>query len=543
MSEHIFKSQFPPVPVVKEPLHEILFSAIRKFADEGRTAFILAENGEQYSYVQLRDAIYSISNFLEQHNFGHGDIACAVLKNCWQFVPIFISCIGQEGCLSPASALFTNIELKEQFKDSHSKLVFCSHESLGVVIEAAKDLPKLKTIIVTDGPETNLPTNVVHLNSILRNKVNGVRFCSNIDVGKTLVSLPYSSGTTGKPKGVMLTHKSFGTLLRIASQHFMTEILLKMDKNWNFKREYVLHLLPFYHIYGFGFLMFSVLNGARSVIMPKFEPELFCAMIEKYQIKFAALVPPILVWLSRTPLIKKYNLSSIKFLMSGAAPLGKEVVDAVHKALPNVLQVSQAYGSTEESMCSHLPVFGMENYAAAGRLISNYEQKIIDLETGLPLPIGQTGEVCIRSPTLMLGYFNRPEATRECMDSEGFWKTGDIGYQDAQGWTYIVDRLKELIKVKGLQVAPAELEDILLSHPSVVDCCVIGIPDSKAGEVPKAFVVKTDPSLTSQIVQKFVADKVAPYKQLAGGVEFVKEMPKSPSGKILRRLLRDKAKL
>jgi len=542
MSSLIFKSEFAPVKVATEPLHEVLFSAILKCAQEGRTAFVLAENGERFSYAELRDAVYSLSKFLEENNFGHKDIACAVLKNCWQFVPIFLACIGCGGALSPASALFTHTEFHEQFKDSHSKLVFCMEYSLQSVLEASERLPKLKTIIVVDGPESGLQNGVIHLNSILRNKVSGVNFYPNIDVVNDLVSLPYSSGTTGRPKGVMLTHRSFGTLLRIASKHFNENIIFKLDKNYRFDREYILHLLPFYHIYGFGMLMHSVLNGSQSVIMQKFEPELFLQSIEKYQIKFVGLVPPIIVWLSRTPLINKY-MKSLQFLMSGAAPLGKELIDTVQKRLPHIKQVGQAYGLTEESMCSHLPVYGRKNDSAAGRLISNYEQKIIDLETGKPLPIGKIGEVCIRSPTLMLGYFNRPDATKACMDDEGFLKTGDIGYQDKEGWTYIVDRLKELIKVKGLQVAPAELEDLLLSNSKIQDCCVIGVPDASAGEVPKAFVVKSDQSLSVEEVQKYVADRAAKYKQLVGGVEFIQGIPKSPSGKILRRLLRDKAKL
>uniref|UniRef100_A0A914EH47 Uncharacterized protein n=1 Tax=Acrobeloides nanus TaxID=290746 RepID=A0A914EH47_9BILA len=254
------------------------------------------------------------------------------------------------------------------------------------------------------------------------------------------------------------------------------------------------------------------------------------------------LVPPILVFLAKNPIVDKYDLSSVEFIMSGAAPAGKDLIEGVYKRLPNVRFITQAYGMTECGMASHVPILNKEHYAASGRLLSNFEQKIVDIETGQELPRNKVGEVYIRTPSNMLGYLNKPEATAECLSSDNWYKTGDLGYLDDDGWLYIVDRLKELIKVKGLQVAPAELEDLLLSYPDVQDCAVIGVPDAKSGEVPKAFVVKKNPNLTEQQVYDWVKSKLAPYKWLQGGVEFVDEIPKSAAGKILRRFLREREK-
>ncbi|KAH7729127.1 Protein ACS-14 [Aphelenchoides avenae] len=375
-----------------------------------------------------------------------------------------------------------------------------------------------------------------------------------IDVEKDLLILPYSSGTTGSPKGVMLSHKTFGTKMNIFYEHMTTQIFRKMDPNWDWRKENVCLLLPFYHIYGIGVLMTSLRGGSTGVILRQFQPEVFCRTLQNYKMSHACLVPPVLVFLAKSPIVDKYKFPNLKFIMTGAAPSGRELLEEVQKRIPSLKQISQgmlcgheifsnhglAYGMTEESMASHLPVWGKINHSSAGRLMALFEMKIVDVTTRQPLPLGQVGEICCRSPTIMLGYYHKPQATAEAIDEEGWLKTGDLGYQDAEGWTYVVDRLKELIKVKGHQVAPAELEDLLLSHPDIRDCAVIGVPDSKAGEVPKAFVDRANNRLTEQQVADYVKDKLIHYKYLAGGVEFIDEVPKSAAGKILRRFLRDR---
>ncbi|KAI6242757.1 4-coumarate--CoA ligase 3 [Aphelenchoides fujianensis] len=358
-SDFIFRSEFPPVPLVNEPLNETLYRAIERGAADNRTAFVLAETGREIAYTELKRAILCISEFLEEQHFGPKDIACAVVRNCWQFPAIFISCAldSAAACRPPRRFSLTATELARQFADSHSKIVFVQQYALQEVVKAAANCPKLSTIVVIDGPTADLPANAVHLDSILAKKPKAARpnFYTKIDVRRDILALPYSSGTSGPPKGTMLTHYGLGNLLKICSAHFNERVLFKIDPNWRFEREFLPPLASRSTtlIYGFGMLLYGLLNSGRGVILEKFEPELFLQSVEKYKIKLVALVPPIVIFLSRSPLVDKYDLSSLQFLFSGAAPLGKEVIEAVQKRLKNIRQISQAYGMTEESMCSH----------------------------------------------------------------------------------------------------------------------------------------------------------------------------------------------
>ncbi|KAH7697658.1 Protein ACS-14 [Aphelenchoides avenae] len=347
------------------------------------------------------------------------------------------------------------------------------------------------------------------------------------------------SGTSGPPKGVMLSHKNFGTMMNIVYSHFEAQFS-KMNPRWDATKESVCLLLPFYHIFGIGVLMNTIRTGSCGVVMRQFNPEIFCQTLQNYRMSHVYLVPPLLLFLAKSPIVETYDFSQLQLILTGAAQVGKEVADEVKRRIPSVGQVAQGYGMTEVSMASHFPVFDEPNHASVGKLMPNFQMKITDVESGRSLPLKEVGEVRVRGPTVMMGYYNRPEATDQTVDEDGWLRTGDIGYTDEDGHLYIVDRMKELIKVKGLQVSPCELENLLLSHPSVRDCAVIGIPDERTGELPKAFVVRSNERLTDQEVIAFIKERVSPHKQLAGGVEFVNEIPKSAAGKILRRILRDR---
>ncbi|GMR49074.1 hypothetical protein PMAYCL1PPCAC_19269, partial [Pristionchus mayeri] len=298
--------------------------------------------------------------------------------------------------------------------------------------------------------------------------------------------------------------------------------------------------LPFYHMFGFGVLNINMLAGAKTVVMDKFEPQLYLTAIAKHRPRILTTVPPILLFLAKHPMVKQFDCSSLELVLVGAAPAGKDLCAEFLSQHTNVKYLCQAYGMTEITIGSHLPVLNVRDpHLGVGKAVSNLEQKIMDVSTGRELGIGEAGEIWVRSPTIMKGYLNKPEATAETIDKEGWLHTGDIGYMDSEGRMYIVDRLKELIKVKGLQVPPAELEDLLLSHPLVKDAAVIGIPDQRMGELVRAYVVRANESLTEKDVIDFVAQKVSKHKHITGGVNFVNEIPKSPSGKILRRFLRD----
>jgi len=291
-------------------------------------------------------------------------------------------------------------------------------------------------------------------------------------------------------------------------------------------------------------LNFSLFIGVKTIVMSKFDLEKYLETIQTHKITYAHVVPPIVVALAKHPSVDKYNLSSLKMIFSGAAPLGVDIERAVIQRLK--VPVKQAYGMTELSPACHINPTKKIISGSVGVLVPNCVAKITDVESGAPLSIGQDGEICVKGPNVMKGYLNNSSATAAMIDSEGFVHTGDIGHIDSEGYYYVVDRVKELIKYKGFQVAPAELEAILLTHPAIADVAVIPKPDEEAGELPKAFIVlKKEQQLSESQVQEWLDDKIAPHKKLRGGVEFISEIPKSASGKILRRILvqKERAKL
>jgi acyl-CoA synthetase (AMP-forming)/AMP-acid ligase II len=346
-----------------------------------------------------------------------------------------------------------------------------------------------------------------------------------IDPADDIAALPYSSGTTGLPKGVMLVHRS------IVAQ------LAQIDAIETTTMPALLGVLPFFHIYGMVIIMMrGLMVGATVVTMPKFEFEPFLKVLSTWPITCAHIVPPIVVALGKHPLVDNYKFPHLKYIFSGAAPLGAELTEAVEKRL--AIKIRQGYGMTEASPATHYTVAGEERVGAVGKLMPSTEGRIISPETGKDVPTGQPGEVWVRGPQVMKGYLNNAEATAKTVDAEGWLHTGDIGVMDDDGYLTVVDRLKELIKVKGFQVAPAELESLLLKHPKIADVAVIPVADEDSGEVPKAIVVPKGP-ITAEEVMEFLLPHVAHYKRVRH-VSFVDAIPKSPSGKILRRILVEK---
>ncbi|CAI4221754.1 unnamed protein product [Auanema sp. JU1783] len=540
----VIKSPYTSVPEPTLPFHEIVLERVRRHALEGKNkiAFIDGHNSrDQLTYKQLYEYSLSLATFLRQQGF-EKDVCCFVLPNMWQYAVGFLGVTRAGGVVSGASALFTDHELQRQFVDSRAKAVFTTEALLPKVLKAVKESPNVKTIIVVPKPkDSSLPSEVFNFNDIIKKPADPNLPKSKIDIKKDLVMLPYSSGTTGPPKGVMLTHLNYSMMLNIYTSHdakYNTPIL---DSNWDYERETFILLLPFYHVYGFGLLTVNLLMGSCGIIFSHFDPVSFCTAIQDHRVRMLPLVPPIMVFLAKSPLCNNYDLSSVEFVICGAAPAGRDLCEELSAKYKNIKYIQQGYGMTESSMASHIPdLKGGQPFGSVGKLASNLEMKITNVESGKEVKLGERGEICIRGPTVMAGYLGRPDATKSTV-IDNWLHTGDIGYVDNDGNLFIVDRLKELIKVKGLQVAPAELEDLLLSHPRIRDAAVIGVPDAKAGELPRAYVVRADDKLTQDEVKEFVKSKVSHYKQLAGGVEFLDEIPKSAAGKILRRLLKDKA--
>jgi acyl-CoA synthetase (AMP-forming)/AMP-acid ligase II len=302
-------------------------------------------------------------------------------------------------------------------------------------------------------------------------------------------------------------------------------------------------VLPFFHIYGMVvIMMLGLASGGTIVSMPRFDLVEFLGVVQKYKVSILPLVPPIVLGLVKHPAVAQFDLSSVRLVFSGAAPLGEDIARALSTKLG--CPVVQGYGMTEASPVTHLSPTRNSPFkpGSAGKVVPNTEVKIVDVVTGAEMDRGQEGELLIRGPQIMTGYLNRPEETAACLDREGWYHTGDVGYVDEDGFFFIVDRTKELIKYKGMQVAPAELEALLLTHPAILDAAVVRRSDEEAGEVPKAFVVlkpdEASRATTSLAIMDWVAGRVAPHKRIRH-LEFTEQIPKSASGKILRRVLMD----
>jgi len=322
---------------------------------------------------------------------------------------------------------------------------------------------------------------------------------------------------------VMLTHRN------LVANLCQTDQLLTQGTD-----DRVIAVLPLYHIYGLTVLMCgAVRKGATLVTMPRFDLEEFLRLIQDHRVTQAFLVPPIILALAKHPLVDKYDLSSLNTVLSGAAPLDAGLEAAAAARIGTL--VTQGWGLTETSPVATTNLGGEPRPGSVGRLIPNTLCRVVDPASGADLGVGETGELLLAGPQIMKGYLGRPEETAGMLDEDGWLYTGDLGYIDGDGYLYVVDRVKELIKYKGLQVAPAELEAVLLTHPAIADAAVVRVADEEAGEVPKAFVVARSP-LTEAEVMAYVAERVAPFKKVRK-VEFVDEIPKAPSGKILRRIL------
>ncbi|MCA9900809.1 MAG: 4-coumarate--CoA ligase family protein [Ardenticatenaceae bacterium] len=523
----IFKSPYPDVEIPNVSLTEFVLSRTRQFGD--KPALIDGPSGRTITYNQLAGAIRLVASSLAKRGFGKGDVFAIYSPNVPEYAVAFhaVSLLG--GIVTTVNPLYTAEELARQLNDAGAKYLLTISLFLDNAQTAASQT-NIEEIFTFDPVDGATP-----FAALLQS--DGSLPEININPAEDLVVLPYSSGTTGYPKGVMLTHRNI--VANIVQVEGVSGIELVTAEDT------IMGILPFFHIYGMVVIMnMSLAKGATIVTMPRFDMVQFLELVQKHKITRVNLVPPILVGLAKHPIVDKYDTSSLVELFSGAAPLGQALADEV-KARLNC-RVVQGYGLTETSPVTHvynLTMTETDKLSSIGPAIASTEVMVVDVVSSEPVGNNARGEIWIRGPQVMKGYLNNPDATAATIDEEGWLHTGDIGYVDDEGFFFIVDRLKELIKYKGFQVAPAELEALLLSHPAIADVAVIPSPDEEAGEVPKAFVVlKTEAS--AEEIMDWVAERVSPQKKVRR-VEFVSEVPKSLSGKILRRVLveQERAKL
>jgi acyl-CoA synthetase (AMP-forming)/AMP-acid ligase II len=510
------QSRYPKVQIPEVSMVRFLRSAIA--AHGGRTALIDGPSGRSYTYQQLLDLSASVANALIARGLESGERVAFITPNLPEVAFAYHGVIAAGGVAMMLNPLSTADELKKYFAVGQPKMIVTVPPFVEVIRKADANVP-----IVTIG---EAPPGTEPLTALL----GASRTPPTVSIlPDDIAVMPYSSGTTGFPKGVMLTHRNL--IAQCLSLKGVSDAPIVVPNS------HLIAVLPFFHIYGIvAFLSYGLMEGATIVTMPRFDLEQFLQLARRYELPTLHIVPPILLALTKYP--GELQLPKLKNALVGAAPLGAGLAREFNQRSGAL--VSQVYGLTEVTGASHLASYARarEKPGSIGGIIANVEVKIVSTETGKEVADGGQGELWVRGPIVMKGYFENPQATAETVDKDGWLHTGDVGYADEDGDFFVVDRVKELIKYKGLQVAPAELEAVLLTHEAVADAAVFPQPDAEAGEIPKAAVVlKPGKTIAAEALMQYVQERVAPQKRVRA-LEFVAQIPKSASGKILRRLLK-----
>ncbi len=501
----IHASPFPPIALTGESITERIFRGL--VGDPDRVVLIDGPSGREMTAGALEAGIRRLAGGLKARGIGKGDVVAILAPNCPEYAVVFHGVAFAGATVTTINPTYTAPEVSHQLTDSGARLLV----TIPAFLETARAAFAGEIVVIGEA-EGATPLTAL-MGEPLAEQVP-------IDAATDVVVLPYSSGTTGLPKGVRLSHRNL-----VANVDQCLAVIGCNPGEWS------VGFLPFFHIYGQTVLMnLHLAAGAGVVTMPRFDLQQFLTLAAKYRTPTLYSAPPVAVALAKHPMVAEFDLSCVERFFSGAAPLGGDVGDAVAGRI-GCLSV-QGYGMTEMSPVSHATPRGQARKGSVGVTLPSTECRIV--VDGRDAGPGEAGELWVRGPQVMLGYHNRPEATAETL-VDGWLRTGDLAEVDAEGWVYIRDRLKELIKVKGFQVAPAEVEAVLLTCQMVRDAAVRGVPDDEAGEVPVAFVVPTE-GADEGAIRAHLAEQLAHYK-LPKRITFIEAVPKSASGKILRRML------
>jgi acyl-CoA synthetase (AMP-forming)/AMP-acid ligase II len=519
----IFRSRFPQPLIPDQELSAFVFAGAGEHLE--RPALIDAASGRRLSYGDLRAQIDRFAGGLAQLGVGKGSVAAILLPNLPEYPVVFLGIARAGAAATTLNPAYTAGEIAAQLADSGAGVVVTTPDCLEKARAASG--PGVRFVVLGEASG-----DAVAFDELL----NAAWPAPTVDTepAQDLAALPYSSGTTGLPKGVMLTHRNL-----VANAVQCAPFYTGPD-------DVVLAVAPFFHIMGMAVTMVGGLcRGATLVTMPRFDFEQCLRAIEDHRVTSTVVAPPITVALAKHPLVDRYDLSSLRLLTTGGAPLGAQVQQACAARLG--CRTAQGWGMTELGAGSVSPPADQaaDKPGTVGWCIAGAEMRIVDPASGAELGPGERGELWFRGPNVMKGYLNNAKATAATISDDGWCGSGDVGHVDTDGFLQIVDRLKELIKYKGYQVAPAELEAVLISHPLVADAAVVASPDEEAGEVPKAFLVlkeTTDPEAVANEVLAYAAERVAPYKRLRR-YELIDAIPRTPSGKIVRRGLIERERL
>jgi len=510
----IHRSAYQDVDIPEVPLWKVVMERFAGFGN--RPALVDGPSGRTLSYVQLLRDVERAAKGLAAAGLRKEDVLAICAPNLPEYAVALLAVNRLGGVVTTMNPLYTAEEIGRQIAETRARFLLTVPSLSERCLEACRGSSVQQVLCLGEA------AGVLAFEQLYSD--HGRLPHVHVSPRTHVAAMPYSSGTSGVPKGVMLT--DYNLVAQLMQAHVMLE---------RTRDDVVLAVLPFFHIYGLMLILFDGLrHGSTLICMPRFDFVQFLECVQAYRVSVAPLVPPIVLGLAKHPAVDQYDLSSLERIMCGAAPLGAEVERACAQRLG--CRIMQGYGMTEFAGASltHRASATASKIGSVGRCWPNMQARIVNLETGGNLGVGEAGELLMRGPNVMKGYFERPDATQEIL-VDGWLRTGDIAYVDEDGDFFIVDRVKELIKHNAWQIAPAELEAVLLRHPAIADAAVIPSPDEESGEVPKAFVVLKAPVETAAILA-FVAEHVAPYKKIRR-IAVVDAIPKSPSGKILRRVL------
>ena len=507
----IFGSPWPPLDLPACSICDAVLAGASQLGE--KPAVIEGDTGRTLSYRQLVEGADRVAAGLARAGLRPRQPIALTLPNSIDFVLAWYGALRAGAWVVPINPLYTPEEMEHQIRDAGARFV------------------------ITDPDRADALRGAVERAFIVEGGSNELLECEDPPPQarpstSDLAALPYSSGTSGRPKGVMLSH---GNIVANMRQVYSTGYCRREDV--------IVNMFPLYHAAGLNCHLNSLLGiGATVVLMRRFDLEGWLALNERYRATRIGAPPPVILAITKSPLWGRFQFGSLEYAICGAAPLGADLQEAFEQRTG--LMLKQSWGMTE-CACAITMDFGGRTgrkLGSCGHLLPSCEARVVDVASGAELGVGDVGEMWLRGPNVMQGYWNQPVATAETLLDDGWMKTGDIGYVDSDGCVFLVDRLKELIKYNALQVAPAELEDIIQTHPAVMDAAVIGTPDQSVGEIPTAFVVlRQGASVDAAELMQYVAARVAPHKKVRL-VEFVEQIPKSPAGKILRRVLRERVR-
>ncbi|GAB4834804.1 hypothetical protein Ancab_033072 [Ancistrocladus abbreviatus] len=525
----IYNSKHSPIQLPTDPFLDVV-SFIFSYSHHGQSALVDSSTGSSISYSQLFSLVKSMAFGLYEMGISKGDVVLIALPNSIYFPVILLGVVYLGAIAFPMNPFSALSEIKQQTVNCLVSLAFTTSEN-------ADKLKELSTKVVEVPDDVKISNGLSKFAMFHKLISNNPKTISRARISQDdVAAIMNSSGTSGRSKGVLLTHRNFIAMVELFVRFEASQY--KGEISWE---NVYLAVVPMFHIYGLALYVMGLFSlGTTIVVMRKFGINEAVKAIDRYKVTHFPLVPPILTALTRkAKSVGGISLRSLKQVSCGATTTSKSAIDDFVRTFPHV-DFIQGYGMTESVVGTRGFNTGIFcKYTSIGLLAPNTQAKVVDWNTGSCMPPGRTGELWLRGPGVMKGYLNDTKATMSTIEKDGWLHTGDIAYIDHDGYLYIVDRLKDIIKYKGFQIAPADLEAVLLSHPDILDAAVAGAADEEVGQVPVAFVVREPGSMLSQdAVIDYVAKQVAPYKKVRK-VVFLPSIPKSASGKVLRRELRN----